>query len=52
MFTGLDSYELRVQVAATGIQRMEDLMHIARSLEAVEGQEAGYGRQHRSSTQI
>ena len=42
---GLDSHELRVQVAAMGIWRMEDLMHLARSLEAVEGQEAPYGRQ-------
>ncbi len=31
----LDSHELRVQVTATGIRRIKDLMHIARSLEAV-----------------
>ncbi len=47
----LDSYKLWVQVAATGVRRIEDLMCIARSLEAVEGQEAGHGRQRRSSTQ-
>ena len=41
---GLDSHELRVQVAATGIRRIEDLMRVARSLEAVENQEAGHGR--------
>ena len=48
---GLDSHELRVQVAATGIQRIEDLMRVARSLEAVENQEAGHGRPHRGPTQ-
>ncbi len=48
---GLDSHELRVQVAAMGICRIEDLMRMARSLEAVENQEAGHGRQHRGSTQ-
>ncbi len=41
---GLHSHELRVQVAATGIQCIEDLMQVARSLEAVENQEAGHGR--------
>ncbi len=40
---GLDSHELRVQVLATGIRRIEDLMRVARSLEPVEGQEAGNG---------
>ncbi len=34
--TGLDSHEMRVQVAATGIRCIEDLMRVARSLEAVE----------------
>ncbi len=48
---GMDSHELRVQVAATGIRRIEDLMRVAQSLEAVENQEAGHGRQHRGSTQ-
>ena len=47
---GLDSHELRVQVAATGIRRIEDLMRMARSLEAVENQEAGHGRQRQGST--
>ena len=48
---GLDSHELRVQVAATVIQRIENLIHVARSLEAVENQEAGHGRLRRGSTQ-
>ncbi len=48
---GLDSHELRVQVAATGIRRIEDLMRVARSLEAVEDQESGHGRQRQGSTQ-
>ncbi len=47
---GLDSHKLWVQVAATGIWRIEDLMCVTRSLEAVEGQEAGHGRQWRGST--
>ncbi len=37
--TGLDSHELRVQVATAGVRQIEDLMRIARSLEAVEGEE-------------
>ena len=49
---GFDSHVLRVQIAATGIRRIEDLMHVERSLEADEGQEAGYGRQRGYSTQI
>ena len=48
---GLDSHELRVQVAATGIRRIEALMRVARSLEVVENQEAGHGRPCRGSTQ-
>ncbi len=48
---GLDSDELRVQVAATGIRHIEDLMRVARSLEAVENQEAGHGRPCRGSNQ-
>ncbi len=48
---GLDSHELQVQVAATGIQPIEDLMPVARSLEAVENQEAGHRRPRRGSTQ-
>ncbi len=39
----LDSHELQVQVTATGVRQIEDLMRIARSLEAIEGQEAGHG---------
>ncbi len=46
---GLDSHELRVQVAATGIRRIENLMHVARSLEAVENPEAGHGRPRQGS---
>ncbi len=49
--TGLDNHELRVQAATTGARRIEDLMHIARSLEAVEGEETGRGRQPRGSAQ-
>ncbi len=37
--TGLDNHELRVQVATTCDRGIEDLMRIARSLEAVEGEE-------------
>ena len=48
---GLDSHEFRVQVAATGIRHIEDLMRVAQSLEAVENQEAGHGRPRRGSTQ-
>ena len=48
---GLDSHELQVQVAATGIRRIEDLMRVARLLEAVENQETGHGRQRRGSAQ-
>ncbi len=48
---GLDSHELRVQVAATGIRRIEEMMRVARSLEAIESQETGYGRQRRGSNQ-
>ncbi len=48
---GLDSHELRVQVAATGIRHIEDLMRVARSLKAVENQEARHGRPRWGSTQ-
>ena len=48
---GLNSHELRVQVAATGIRRIKDLMRVACSLEAVENQEVGHGRTHRGATQ-
>ncbi len=48
---GLDSHELWVQVAVTGIRRIEDLMHVAQSLEAIENQETGHGQQGRGSTQ-
>ncbi len=47
----LDSHELRVQVAATGIRRIEDLMRVAQSLEVVENQEAGHGRPRQGSNQ-
>ncbi len=48
---GLDSHELRVQVAATGIRCIEDLMWVAHSLEAIENQEVGHGRPRRGSHQ-
>ncbi len=48
---GLDSHDLRIQVAATGIRRIEDLMRVTCSLEAVENQEAGHGRPRRGSHQ-
>ncbi len=51
LLNGLDSHELRIQVAATGIRRIEDLMRVAHSLEAVENQEDGHGRPHRGSNQ-
>ncbi len=47
----LDSHELQVQVAATGIRCIEDLMRVAQSLEAIKNQETGHGRQHQGSTQ-
>ncbi len=37
--TELDNHELRVQVATTGARKIEDLMGIAHSLEAVETKE-------------
>ncbi len=48
---GLDNHKLRVQVATSDVRRIEDLMRIARSLEAVEGEETGRGRERRSPTQ-
>ncbi len=50
--TSLDNHELRVQVATSDVRRIEDLMRIARSLEAVEGEEMGRGRARRSPTQV
>ena len=49
--TGLDNHELRVQVATSDVQRIEDLMRIARSLEEVEGEEMGRSRMRRSPAQ-
>ncbi len=49
--TGLDNHELRVQAATSDVRRIEDLMRIARSLEAVEGEETGRGRVRRGPTQ-
>ncbi len=49
--TGLDNHELRVQVATSDVRRIEDLMRIARSLEAVEGEETGRGRARRGQAQ-
>ncbi len=48
--TRLDSHELRVQAATTGARRIEDLVRIARSLEAVEGKETSR-RTRRGHTQ-
>ncbi len=45
--TGLDNHEFRVQAATSDVQRIEDLITIARSLEAVEGEETGRGRVRR-----
>ena len=49
--TGLDNHELRVQAATSDVQRIEELMRIARSLEAVEGEEAGRSRVRRGPNQ-
>ncbi len=49
--TGLDNHELRVQAATSDVRRIEDLMRIARSLEAVEGEETGRGRVRRGPSQ-
>ncbi len=50
--TGLDNHELRVQVATSDVRRIGDLMRIARSLEAVEGEETGRGRVRRGPAQV
>ncbi len=42
--TGLDNHELRVQVATSDVRQINDLMRIAQSLEAVEGEEMGRSR--------
>ena len=49
--TGLDNHELRVQAATSDMRRIEDLMRIAHSLEAVEGEETVRGRMRRGPTQ-
>ena len=49
--TGLNNHELCVQAATSDVRRIEDLMRIARSLEAVEGEETGRGRVRRGPTQ-
>ncbi len=49
--TGLNSHELRAQVATSDARRTDDLMRIARSLEAVEGEEMGRGRARRNPAQ-
>ncbi len=48
--TGLDNHELHVQAATSDVRRIEDLMRIARSLEAVEGEEMGRTRVRRGPT--
>ncbi len=49
--TSLDNHELRVQAATSDVRRIEDLMRIARSLEAVEGEETRRGRVRRGPSQ-
>ncbi len=51
LLTGVDNHELRVQVTTSDVRRIEDLMRIARSLEAVEGEETGRGHARRSHAQ-
>ena len=46
-----DNHELRVQVATSDVRRIEDLMRIAHSLEAVEGEEMGRGHVRRGPAQ-
>ncbi len=41
---GIDSYELNVQGAAHGHRRVEDILWVARSLEAVHEEEKQYSR--------
>ncbi len=50
--TGLGNHALRVQVATSDVRRIEDLMRIARSLEAVEGEETRRGRTRRGLAQV
>ncbi len=45
--TGLDNHKLHVQVATSDVRPIEDLMRIAHSLEAVEGEETGRVRARR-----
>ena len=48
---GMDNHELSVQVAAHGLQRMEDVLSLARSLEAVHEEEKHTSRPHKPATQ-
>ncbi len=48
---GLDNHELRVQAATCDVRRIEDLMRLARSLEAREGEETGRSRVRRGPAQ-
>ncbi len=50
--TGLDNHELRVQVATSDVRRIEDLMRIARLLQAIEREETGRGRTRRGPAQV
>ncbi len=50
--TGLDNHEFHVQVATSDVRSIEDLMRIARSLEAVEGEEKGRRHARRGQTQV
>ncbi len=49
--TGLDNHELRFQAATYDVRWIEDLMRIARSLEAIEGEETVRGRARRGPAQ-
>ena len=48
---GMDSHELSVQVATSGCRRLETVLHIARSLEAVHKEEKHHSRGWKPSSQ-
>ncbi len=48
---GMGNHELNLQVAAHGHRRMEDILRVARSLEAVQEDEKFHPRGHKSSSQ-
>ncbi len=47
----MGNHELGVQVAAHGHRRMEDILRVARSLEAVQEDEKFHSQGHKPSTQ-